>query len=392
MMKVLYITHTTSLTDGSTKSFLNLIEGLQIKGIIPLVVCPNKEGLYKYLQHKNIDVVYVKYRFNMFPTYKSLKDFLLFIPRILATLVFNILALFTLYFKVLKDVKPDIIHTNVSVINIGYYISRIFKIKHVWHIREYQDVDFGIKTIPSKSQFSDMLNRHNDNCICITADIKKSFNLEGSNTHVIYNGIKSSKDLIFDSQKENYFLFTGRVEKAKGLYHVVKAYISFIENNNATPCKLQIAGKIVDPEYYTKIISLIKAHSAMESIVFLGEVENVDYLMQKAKALIVGSLCEGFGRITSEAMFNGCLVIGNNTGGTKEQFDNGLISSGKEIGLRYHNEAELTQELTNIFKNGIQSYYPMILRSQRVVSELYSTQSNISHVYRLYLNVLENQQ
>ena len=45
--------------------------------------------------------------------------------------------------------------------------------------------------------------------------------------------------------------------------------------------------------------------------------------MSKALALFVPSSFEGFGFITVEAMFCGCLVIGRNTGGTKEQFDNG---------------------------------------------------------------------
>jgi glycosyltransferase involved in cell wall biosynthesis len=38
--------------------------------------------------------------------------------------------------------------------------------------------------------------------------------------------------------------------------------------------------------------------------------------MAHATALIVSSYHEGFGFITVEAMFNGCLVIGNNKGGT----------------------------------------------------------------------------
>lgn len=59
-------------------------------------------------------------------------------------------------------------------------------------------------------------------------------------------------------------------------------------------------------------------------VVFLGMRKDIYSLMKDAMALIVPSYWEGFGFITTEAMFNGCLVIGRNTSGTKEQFDNGL--------------------------------------------------------------------
>lgn len=57
--------------------------------------------------------------------------------------------------------------------------------------------------------------------------------------------------------------------------------------------------------------------------------------MSKAQALIVASRFEGFGFITTEAMWNDCLVIGKNIAGTKEQFDNGVAETGHEIGLRF---------------------------------------------------------
>lgn len=47
-------------------------------------------------------------------------------------------------------------------------------------------------------------------------------------------------------------------------------------------------------------------------------------------ALIVPSPFEAFGLITAEAMFNKCLVIGRDTAGTKEQFDNGQKNRTKK--------------------------------------------------------------
>ncbi len=74
-------------------------------------------------------------------------------------------------------------------------------------------------------------------------------------------------------------------------------------------------------------------------------------LMNRATALIVPSPFEAFGLITAEAMFNKCLVIGKDTAGTKEQFDNGQRKYNKEIALRFTNEQQLTTHLTDIEQN-----------------------------------------
>ena len=64
--------------------------------------------------------------------------------------------------------------------------------------------------------------------------------------------------------------------------------------------------------------------------------------MRQAKAIIIPSHNEGFGRCMPEAMFNGCLCIGHDTGGTKEQMDNGTEATGEDIALRYQTEDQLT--------------------------------------------------
>ena len=111
-------------------------------------------------------------------------------------------------------------------------------------------------------------------------------------------------------------------------------------------------------------------------------------LYREAKALIVSSLTEGFGFITSEAMFCGCLVIGNDVAGTKEQFDNGLEMTGKDIALRYTKQEELVQHMIDVSNNGIEHYEPMILRAQQVVKQLYSTEQNAQRVYQLYTSIV----
>ena len=113
-------------------------------------------------------------------------------------------------------------------------------------------------------------------------------------------------------------------------------------------------------------------------------------LMNRASALIVPSPFEAFGLITAEAMFNKCLVIGKDTAGTKEQFDNGQKIQNKEIALRFINEQQLTTHLTNIEKNGPSYYSEMIQQAYDSVSTLYPIENNAEQIEHLYLSTLSS--
>ena len=65
-------------------------------------------------------------------------------------------------------------------------------------------------------------------------------------------------------------------------------------------------------------------------IELLGYRKDIPELMSNAKCLIVPSPNEAFGFITAEGMFNGCLVVGKNTAGTKIQFDNCKKYAGRD--------------------------------------------------------------
>ena len=121
---------------------------------------------------------------------------------------------------------------------------------------------------------------------------------------------------------------------------------------------------------------------------WLGTRSDVYDLMAHALAEIVPSHFEGFGFITAEAMFNGCLVIGRNIGGTKEQFDNGVELTGEEIGIRFEKDQELPAILHSIVQKGIKHYEPMILRAQQVVQQLYTSERNAELIYQFYQYII----
>ena len=109
--------------------------------------------------------------------------------------------------------------------------------------------------------------------------------------------------------------------------------------------------------------------------------------MRKAKALIVPSFFEGFGFITAEAMANGCLVIGRDTAGTKEQFDNGNEFAGKEIGLRFNDNEELVVQMKKAI-NMSQSELADLIDSAQIISRRYTIENNTKKIIAYYKQII----
>ena len=149
-MNVAYIL--SSATGGGFKSFINSLDELMKKGLSPLVVLPMENEIHTLLSSRGIPTIIVKYRYNTYPPCTTMKDKLLFIPRLIARVAVNYYAV-CIISKMLSDKNVDIIHTNVSIIGIGHYIAQKLHIPHIYHVREYGDLDFGYKYFPTRKHF-----------------------------------------------------------------------------------------------------------------------------------------------------------------------------------------------------------------------------------------------
>lgn len=387
-MKVLFVTSSTTPYGGGSKSFLQMVKGVLSYGVNPLIVFPDNNGLFKIMQQEGIPCVALRYSYRMsiYPPTTSLRDKIRFIPRLLYSLIINNLATIQLL-NITKKFKPDIIHTNVSVTTIGYYIARLLKIPHIWHIREYADLDFNMHYYPFKKIQQRRYKQPHSYTICITKDIQKHHMLGGwDNSKVIYNGIYSENELFYQPNKKSYFLFAGRIEHAKGVIPLIDAYAEYCKKNDS-PIPLHIAGN-GSAQYKKLIQEKIEEHNINKYVFLLGMRDDILSLYKEARAIIVPSISEAFGRITAEAMFAGCLVIGNDTAGTKEQFDIGKAITGDEIALRYTTHEQLINHLLDVTNNPIKLYEPIILRGRETAKQLYSTEQHAKSVYEFYNKIL----
>lgn len=291
--------------------------------------------------------------------------------------------------RVIDEVKPDIFHTNVGPLSQAFDVCKNKGIPHVWHQREYQDLDFGMHFFPGWGTFRHKIMDEINYNIAITKNIFEYRNLRKGRDIIVYDGVftlSQAEELNAIRKKEKYVLFAGRVESAKGTYELIVQYKEF--HKYYPDMKLLIAGSYsTESGYYQKCSQFVVDNNMGEYVSFLGQRMDIYDLMAKAKMLVVPSRFEGFGFITTEAMLNHCVVVGHNTAGTKEQFDNGLKEVGREIGYRFNNSDEMLICMINAMKDDTSQ---MISDAYNTVVKLYNVEQNVDKIEQLYCKILSN--
>lgn len=386
-MKVVYITLSTILTGGGTKAFLNMLYACMARGVEPLVVCPDRSDLYRRLSAEGIRTIAVPYTPSTYPTIDTLRDALLFLPRLCKRLLLNPLAVIRIV-KQVRGFYPDLVHTNVSLTSVGYRVARQLGVPHVWHIREYGEL-IGDRWMPSRRSQISKYHAAQSYTICITRGMQQHYQLAGNqSSRVIYDAVTPVPPPCNQGRK-TCFLFVGRVEHNKGVLPLLEAYALYTRQTGH-PLPLHLVGHYNDDAYFRQCQQVIQRHRLRDLVHFHGAIHDVSAYYREATALIVPSLFEGFGLVVAEAMSAGCLVIGHSTTGIKEQFDNGLAFTGEPIGLCYHTPDQLSSCLLAVSDAPEGTYTPMLQRARQTVLHLYSAQSCADSTVRFYRDIIGN--
>lgn len=369
-MRFLSIVH-SSILGGANVSLIILLEGLKNKGWQPHIVVPQEGYLTEKLKELKIPYFIVPHSLSVWPQCNNMRQRFIF-PLIFFRFLYGQWKAKRKIKQIVEKNNIELIHTNVSVSNLGYLIAKELKLPHVWHIREYGDKDFNFNFFPSKRTLINRLNA--GHAISITKDLKNNYG-NSYLTEVIYNPFLISNVPVNFNIRENKFIYVGAVADGKGVEEIIDSFYKFSQCNREYT--LEIIGSA--PINYQQYLSeKIRKYNITHRIFFMGEKRNIHEEMQRSKAIIIASRCEGFGRIMPEAMINKCLVIAKNTGGLKEQFDNGRTVTGKEIGFRYNTTEELVEQMKAIARIGETEYKEIAERAYHPVKELYNAEKCIN--------------
>ena len=320
-MKILFIGHERQL-NGASKSLLDLIVELENKHVRVVLTAFEEGPVSSELKKTKVQVL-VKPYYRWVIKKTGTRQW------IVENLKWNIKRKFVNCITINEIVDfcmknhVDIIHTNSGVIDIGGHIAEKANIPHLWHIREFADLDFDMYSYISKERYHKRMSQMADIYICNSKAVANHYNfLPQEKVRVVYNGVSLENYCKIDEKKTGdriNFLLAGRYSLAKGQDEAIRACME-LYCMGITNFVLHLAGSqtenIIVP---AELDSYICVH---------GEVYDMPNLRKGIDVELVCSRAEAFGRVTIEAMMSGIPVIGSNTGGTLElitDYENGLM-------------------------------------------------------------------
>ena len=314
-MKILFLSHYCGLL-GSNRSLDSLITYFVNRGEKVSVLLPSQGEFYQHLRSLGRDVHSFLFVYETLYVKKNKKY--LSLPILW---LYNLLALPFLLFKIRK-IDPDVIYTNSSSDLYSVVFAKMLGKKHVMHVREFMQEDFGGYCVLGRSLKRKIIQR-SDKLVFVSDAVAKAvvgeIPLHG---RVIYNGLPAPlKDYSYPLLGNQVRIaVVGNIDISKQQDLAIKMMPQILEKHPHTT--LHIIGDKECP-YKKYIKELVRNLNIENSVIFEGFVKDVESIYSKFDILLMCSRSEAFGRVTIEAMLRRKPVIGYESGGTSELIDEG---------------------------------------------------------------------
>lgn len=369
--KVLYLYENLRI-GGAEQLFLNTLRYLNCDKFSPTVYCIGEKGTVgEQISAMGIPV-------------KALKK---------NTFLGNLTILFTLI-KVLKQEKPDILHTNLYLANIyGRVAAKLSGIKRVvttLHNPDYSYEDNGRLSYKIRKLVDKYTGLYCNSCFIAVSDfVKKDFQkqLGFKNIKVLHNAIDTAKFTGLNAEqisakrrelgftdKDIVLLNIGRLHPQKGQVYLIKA-LKLLRRENES-FKLVLIGK---GNLGGELKKLASELSLGDSVVFLDNRLDIPLIMGASDLFVFPSLYEGFGIAVVEAMSCGIPVIANDIETLRE-----IITNRKDgILIEKASEELLAQEILKLANNpGLKAY--LADNAKKKALEMFDISSHVKGLEIIY--------
>ncbi|MFC2029455.1 glycosyltransferase family 4 protein [Chloroflexota bacterium] len=345
-MNVGFIAHGSGLY-GANRSLLGLIDGLKPYGVASFVVTPMEGDINNALHDRGVPCETIPIRWWMskpFPGGSPLRRIrrarrrrVKAVKRLRANL-----RVLPALVRQMRQWEVEVVHTNSSVIPTGALAAWKLNAPHVWHLREFGDLDYGWAPDWGRTVFRLLLGSA-DALIAVSDSVRRHVakGVRCKNVSTVYNGIAWGRDFdrfrtlgegISGSEQPYTFTLVGRVHPAKGQETAIRALASVVSCFPTT--RLHIVGD-GDTQPLKRLTHQLDLAGNVE---FVGYVEDPYPAYFRANAVLVCSRHEAMGRVTAEAMSACRPVIGFDSAGTAE------LVEDEHTGLLYSGDHEMLAE------------------------------------------------
>ncbi len=385
-MRLLLVNNTADLY-GASRCLLRLAQRLVHAGHTVCVVVPVEGPLLSELSQVGCQVVIqpkigIIERQNIDTAWKKLRA-LLAIPGSTIRLI-----------RLLLEYKPDVVHTNTSVIFGPALAAFVARIPHVWHVREtYFEYPRAWKI------YRHILLFLSTKVIVISKSVLSQFDSRALyKTRLIYDGLSTAEfggvsDERLRKFKEQYRIpdnatigVVGRIKwHRKGQEVVVRA--ANLVKSRYPELRFLIVGSPFpgNEEHLKRLNQLIREYELEDRFTFTGDVRDVEAAFACMSVSVVPSIvAEPFGCVVLESMMSGLPVIGSNIGGIAEQISHGSTGLLFEPG----NHAELAEAIfTLLSDNDLRN--KLLANARRHVLSQYDLDESVREHIQCYTEAIE---
>jgi glycosyltransferase involved in cell wall biosynthesis len=254
-------------------------------------------------------------------------------------------ALYKPQLRLLKKIKPDLVHFHFSTLAVKYaHLCMQLNIPYTFSIRgsdlhslNSSNDELYIKTLIHVTSNAKAIHS-------VSEGLKHSFELLTENTktpQVIRTTVDDSWQEIIRDSKANLLISIGRLTWQKGFPDLLLAIKNLTDHN--FPVQLVIIGEgpqRQELEYMIRDLQL----TGNVSLAGKQDQPEIKNWFAKAQAFVLSSIAEGFPNVLAEAMLAGVPVITSNCGGIPELIENEKHAFMYETG----NIDDLTSQLKKI--------------------------------------------
>ena len=248
-------------------------------------------------------------------------------------------AVYVRLWKLLREIKPDILHTrNLSALE-AQLSGLLAGIKHRIHGEHGRDIDDVDGTNPRyvflRRLFRPLVQRYVPMSKDLESWLINQIKVPTKKITQVYNGVDLSRFKLSDNKPvallppdfrapELMLIGTvGRLDPVKDQITLVQAFIELIKTDPAARNKVRLivvgAGALLP-----KLLELSREAGLSELIWFAGERHDVADIMQTLDLFVLPSINEGISNTILEAMATALPVIATDVGGNPELVIDGL--------------------------------------------------------------------
>ena len=323
-MRVLFV-HSGADLYGASRSLLRLSARLIRDGHSVIVILPYDGPLQNALQkvgvqvtiHRDLPIVTRERFTNLF----GMLSLLLQIP--ISTI--KILA-------AIRNFRPDIIHTNTTLILSPGIAAKLKNIPHVWHIREFFS-EFSVFW----KWYQWFIHYFSDKIICVSTPVAAQFKEKILSNKIGVIDIGFPQGEFKPVEKERIHAFkhnfkidgrlavgvVGRIKFGRKGQEVFVKAVALLKDKFPDVQFVLIGSPFPgNEEHLYNLMKLVKALGIEERVIYTGDVEDIKAAYSALDISVLPSaLPEPFGGVVIESMAFGKPVIGTNHGGTIEQIE-----------------------------------------------------------------------